>query len=243
MTYELNGRGRCPHCLQPTRFEAAAASVNGAEGYTGFQDSSEIEIVRRKDPVNELGFTLWPVACAVCGGVVVVAAEEANSYDESRSSWVALPRRTSRPVPSEVRESSPHIASDFEEAAAVLPLSPKASAALSRRCLQAVLAERGGALQSNLSNQIDAVRSTLPSTLADDVDAIRIVGNFAAHPMKEQASGLILDVEPEEAEWTLEVLEELFEFYFVQPARSAARRDKLNGKLERAGKGPMKQSS
>ena len=37
-----------------------------------------------------------------------------------------------------------HIATDYREAAAIVHLSPKASAALSRRCLQAILREAGG---------------------------------------------------------------------------------------------------
>jgi hypothetical protein len=32
----------------------------------------------------------------------------------------------------------------------------------------------------------------------------------------------------------------LFDFYYVQPARSATRREALNKKLEEAGKKPMK---
>ena len=42
------------------------------------------------------------------------------------------------PVPKEVPS---HIAEDYKEAALVLNFSPKSSAALSRRCLQAVLRE------------------------------------------------------------------------------------------------------
>jgi hypothetical protein len=41
-------------------------------------------------------------------------------------------------------------------------------------------------------------------------------------------------VEPGEAEWTLDVLEILFDFYFVQPARLKAKRDALNKKLAEA---------
>jgi hypothetical protein len=65
-------------------------------------------------------------------------------------------------------------------------------------------------------------------------------GNFAAHPMKSQQSGAVLDVEPGEAEWNLDVLEQLFDFFYVQPAILAAKRAALNKKLEEAGKPPMK---
>jgi len=80
----------------------------------------------------------------------------------------------------------------------------------------------------------------LPQDLADNIDAIRNIGNFAAHPNKSKSTGDVVPVEPHEAEWNLEVLESLFDFYFVQPAKAKARRDALNKKLTDAGKPPLK---
>jgi len=197
-------------------------------------------VARKVDPVFENGYQLSFMACAGCGGVVVTAREGALGTVMVPSEWVLLPRGFARPLPPEVWEESPHVAQDFEEASAVLTISPKASAALSRRCLQAVLNEKGKAKSDNLSKQIDAVLPTLPSHLQDSLHAVRVVGNFAAHPQKEVGSGLLLDVEPEEAEWTLEVLEDLFDFYYVQPIRALRQRQNLNEKLERAGKPPLK---
>ena len=87
----------------------------------------------------------------------------------------------------------------------------------------------------------DALASRLPSQLAENLDAIRNIGNFAAHAQKAEHSGEVVPVEPEEAEWNLEVLELLFDFYYVQPAVAAARRSALNAKLAEAGKSPMKE--
>jgi len=144
-------------------------------------------------------------------------------------------------VPQEVQVAAPNLASDFSEAVAVLPFSRKASAALSRRCLQHLLTTAGKAKSRDLADQIDEVLPTLPEHLAADVDAIRHVGNFAAHPMKSKITGEIVDVEDEEAEWTLDVLEGLFDFYFVEAARAQARRSKMNQKLSDLGKPPLKQ--
>src|SRR5208282_6535945 len=44
---------------------------------------------------------------------------------------------------------------------------------------------------------------TLPSYLADNIDGIRNIGNFAAHPLKSTASGEIVEVEPGEAEYCI----------------------------------------
>jgi len=48
-------------------------------------------------------------------------------------------------------------------------------------------------------------------------------------------------VEPHEAEWSLNILESLFDFYFDHPARAKAKRDALNAKLQNMGRPPMQQ--
>jgi hypothetical protein len=111
-----------------------------------------------------------------------------------------------------------------------------------RRCLQNLLREiakvKPGSLADEIQQVIDSGR--LPADLAESIDHIRNVGNFAGHPMKSQQSGEIIDVEPGEADWTIDVLEALFEFYFVRPAVIQKRRAALNQKLQEAGKPPMK---
>ncbi len=157
-----------------------------------------------------------------------------------RSSTPVRPRCQSRPpCPAEVPRD---IAEDYEEACLVLDLSTKASAALSRRCLQNLLRHAAGVKHGDLSKEIQQVidAKVLPSHLSEVIDAVRQIGNFAAHPMKSQSSGQILPVERCEAEWNLDVLEALFDFYYVQPAIVAAKRERLDKKLKEAGKLPMK---
>jgi hypothetical protein len=43
-------------------------------------------------------------------------------------------------------------------------------------------------------------------------------------------------VEPDEAEWNLDVLEDLFDFYIVRPKAARDKIDALNAKLQQAGK-------
>lgn len=131
---------------------------------------------------------------------------------------------------------------DFEQASAVLSVSPKASAALSRRCLQLLLREKGGYQQKDLSHQIEAAMNSghLPTYLAEAIDGVRSIGNFAAHPLKSQVSGEIVDVEPGEAEWLLDTLEGMFDFYVVQPAQLRAKRAALDAKLKEFGKPPVR---
>ncbi|WP_174295979.1 DUF4145 domain-containing protein [Alteripontixanthobacter muriae] len=122
-------------------------------------------------------------------------------------------------VPEEVPD---HIARDYREAKATIGVSPRASAALSRRCLQSVL-QHAGYTDTNLSKQIKAVineqdiERILPRGVRQSIDAIRNFGNFSAHPIIEKSSTQIIDVEPAEAEWCLEILDELFLHFFVRP--------------------------
>jgi hypothetical protein len=133
-------------------------------------------------------------------------------------------------------------AGDYVEACNVIGDSPKASAALSRRCLQHILREVEKVKHSDLANEIQQVldKGKLPTHLAESIDAIRHIGNFAAHPIKSTASGEIIDVEPGEAEWNLDVLESLFDFYFIQPDLLKKKRGALDAKLASVGKKPMK---
>ena len=149
----------------------------------------------------------------------------------SREVFTVYPVGFSRPIPPEV--GNPY-RQDFADACAVLTISPKASAALSRRCLQSILKDKGRYDQRDLNDQISELMGTLPSSyIAEDLHAVRTIGNFAAHPIKSTSTGEIVDVEPGEAEWNIEVLESLFDFYFVQPALSAKRKAELNQKLRR----------
>lgn len=133
------------------------------------------------------------------------------------------------------------LATDYEEACLVLSDSPKASAALSRRCLQSMLRVQGfesKSLAQEIQNAID--NGKLPSHIEESLDAIRNIGNFAAHPMKDTNSGEVVSVEPGEAEWNLDVIESLFDFFYLQPAKMRERKDALNAKLKAIGKPEMK---
>src|SRR5205814_2044842 len=131
---------------------------------------------------------------------------------------------------------------DLNEAGAVVHTSPRASAALTRRLLQTVLREHFKIQYPDLVNEIDEFlkRPDLPADLRGSVDAIRNVGNFAAHPMKSKQTGQIVEVEPGEAEWLLETCEWLLDYAFVGPAVLSARQSKLNQRLAELGKPPIK---
>jgi hypothetical protein len=214
---------KCPHCA------------------TGIAPAFQSLEVAKFEPIMGEGGR-----CISAGGVWSVMrmrcpeCHEAVLMLESRIAGTAArhyirPKGSVRPIPSEVLDPYKQ---DFLEACRVLEDSPKASAALSRRCLQAILRDKAGTKSRDLYDQIEeAINSgKMPSHICEGLHAVRVVGNFAAHTMKSTATGEIIDVEPGEAEWNLDVLELLFDFYFVQPAISAKRKAELNAKLKAAGK-------
>jgi Domain of unknown function (DUF4145) len=182
----------------------------------------------------------WSQICPECKKPIINLeanrTSPPNQLANSTPRFLAYPRNASaRPLPAEVPDP---YRIDFDEAVAVFPLSPKASAALSRRNLQAVLRDKANTASKDLFDQIEEVIASgkLPSHMADGLHAVRNIGNFAAHEIKSKTTGAIVDVEAGEAEWNLDVLESLFDFYFVEPQKAAKRKAELNKKLREAGK-------
>jgi hypothetical protein len=213
---------QCPHCL-----------IN-------FHDHFDT-VFSGKD--RDGGWVITRRLCPECKRLIFmlgVAQIHQGQVLQIRDERLLYPKSISRALPSD--DVPPEYRDDYIEACAVLSDSPKASAALSRRCLQNILQDVAQVRVSNLADEIQEILNShrLPSHLAESIDAVRNIGNFAAHPLKSSSSGEVLPVEPGEAEWSLDVLESLFDFFFVQPAILKRKRDLLNSKLADAGKSPMK---
>ena len=175
-------------------------------------------------PLGKSGkdMTYWhlgTMVCPACKDAILQLKRTLATRPGNELQYLVYPRKVMRP--SAPKEVPRHIAEDFNESCTVFSDSPKASAALSRRCLQAILRDKGFA-QKDLVKAIQAAIDSkqLPTSISENLDAVRNIGNFAAHPLKDTLASSIEAVEPHEAEWNLEVLEELFDFYYVQPERS-----------------------
>jgi hypothetical protein len=215
---------KCPHCLDNFFDKPVYEHLGGIPDADGHWCVS----VRKCPSCNRLVLYL------------LQSREWKDGPSDILTEQLIRPRGSSRPpCPPGVPEK---LAEDYKESCIVLPDSAKESAALSRRCLQHLLRDHTGIKPSNLADEIQQIIDIgkLPSHLAESIDAIRHIGNFSAHPIKSNNTGEIFKVEPQEAEWNLDVLESLFDFYFVQPALLKKKRDALNKKLAEAGKHPMK---
>jgi len=217
---------KCPHCQTEFHDHVISSTIGeDADGHWSLD-------TRQCPACKRFVIELVQKAIATFKGVPIAGPEKLR--------YLVRPKVASRPAPPAAVPKE--IAADYIQAAAVIGDSPMASAALSRRCLQHILRDGAGVKKSDLAKEIDEVIASrsLPSHLAEAIDAVRNIGNFAAHPMKSTATGQVLPVEPGEAEWTLDVLDGLFDFYYVQPDLLAKRRAALTAKLGTAGKPPVK---
>lgn len=192
-------------------------------------------------------WTYRSAECSECKDFTIQVAQEYLSEPQKGQlvgDWRQIyPIGANRgPVPPEVPSD---IAEDYVEACTVLPISAKASAALSRRCLQNILHAHAYKAK-DLSKEIDLLlnepdpKKALPHKLRETVDGIRNFGNFSAHPIDDKTTLQVIDVDPHEGEWCLEIIEDLFEHFYVGPAAAKAKKDALNAKLAAAGKPPAK---
>lgn len=190
---------------------------------------------------NNIGFSYRTDMCPSCKKWII------QHTDGGEKNWKYLvPASSGRPP---IPESVPaDIANDYTEACVVLPYSAKAAAALARRCLQNLLVKQGYQ-GGDLAKQIDVVLAEtdpsrrLPTSVLDVIDAVRGFGNYSAHPITDKTTLQIIDVEPSEAEWCIEILESLFDYYYKMPEILAKKKAMLNEKLLAAGKPAAKSPS
>ena len=104
------------------------------------------------------------------------------------------------------------IKDDYTEAYNILYLSPKASATLSRRCLQGMIRDFWGISKNRLVDEINALKGLIPNDQWEVIDAVRDIGNIGAH-MKGDIDAII-DIDDGEAEKLLKLIEYLFSEWY-----------------------------
>ena len=233
------GRLHCPKCSQlatPERVYGAAARPRDPAG-------------RSRLGSNWATYTLSIAVCAVCQGESVFVRRgyttaTATEVPQEHTDWHMRLFPIGRAQQRFPNTNEKHLTA-YHAACRVLDLSPEASACMSRRCLQSILWEQGYK-QQNLAKQIEALlgesdpKKVLPADLHHCVDAIRNFGNFGAHPIDDITTFQIIDVESEEAEWCIEIAEQLMEHYFERPRIIERKIDRANAKLKSAGKPGIK---
>ena len=132
------------------------------------------------------------------------------------------PESRTKPWPSYI--PAPLLA-DYAEACQIELLSPKASAALARRCLQGMIRDFWGITQPRLADEIDALQAKVDAPTWEAIDSLRKSGNVGAH--MEQDTGLIGDVDPDEGRVLIQLIETLFTDWYVGRHDRAQRMQKI----------------
>lgn len=165
-----------------------------------------------------------------------------------------IPESNAKPQPDFIPIA---LRTDYTEACRIKDLSPKASATLARRCLQGMIRDYCSINKNRLVDEIDALRGAVnagkaPSGVTiESVDAInhvRGVGNIGAHMEKD--INLIIDVEPREAQALIELIELLFDEWYVARETRQQRlkrvqqiaEDKKEAKAERVAQSPASEA-
>ena len=126
--------------------------------------------------------------------------------------WRLIPASAAKVFPSYIPKA---ILDDYNEACAIRDVSPKASATLSRRCLQGMIRDfwQVAVKSKKLAHEIDAIKDKVTSEVWDALDGVRKIGNIGAH--MEADVNVIVDVDPEEAGLLIRLIEMLLSEWYV----------------------------
>ncbi|MGR3661360.1 MAG: DUF4145 domain-containing protein [Paracoccaceae bacterium] len=188
---------------------------------------------------GRIGLSTWAYVCVnqECKKLTVrvrIGEEEhaSNGWRMKRDGLALFDRRL---IPESAAKSQPEyiplaLREDYLEACLIRDLSPKASATLSRRCLQGMLRDFCGVKGNTLFKEIEQLKALVaadnaPSGVSidsvDAIDHVRSVGNIGAH--MEKNIDHIIPVEPEEAQLLIELIESLFEEWYVVREKRTSR--------------------
>ena len=117
-----------------------------------------------------------------------------------------VPKSSAKPLPEYIPKG---LREDYEEACLILEDSPKASAALARRCLQGMIRDYWGVKKGNLFKEIKAIEKKIEPNLYAALLGIKDIGNVGSHPQS------IVGVDKHDAYNVVSLLESLFKLWYV----------------------------
>jgi hypothetical protein len=129
---------------------------------------------------------------------------------DEKQSWQLIPASIAKVFPNYVPQP---ILDDYNEACLIRDLSPKASATLSRRCLQGIIRDFWKVSKPRLVDEIEAIKDKVDPLTWQAIDAVRHIGNIGAHMEKD--INLIIDVDPQEAGLLIGLIEMLIKDWYI----------------------------
>lgn len=196
----------CPYCNRPT-------TITGPNSFSHWE---HFAIAESKS--GHVGLFFQAITCPnpKCNKLWLCA--ELNNSDmhgrrqewSKLNQWQLLPESEAKVLPDYIPKP---IQEDYYEACRVRDLSPKASATLSRRCLQGMIRDFWKTSKDNLKREIEGIQDKVDPDTWSSIDAVRSVGNIGAHMEKD--INIIVDVEPNEAQLLIGLIEQLIEDWYM----------------------------
>lgn len=145
-----------------------------------------------------------------------------SSVGELIQTWTLIPSSPSKSFPSYIPKP---ILDDYSEASLIRELSPKASATLSRRCLQGCIRDFWQVKAGRLVDEISALKDKVDPLTWQAIEAVRKVGNIGAH--MEADIDLIVNVEPQEAALLIGLIEVVLHDWYISREERKAHMESL----------------
>ncbi len=155
--------------------------------------------------------SIYFLKCPSCKKISVKLIGKGPQYPDNRTYWF-FPQSSAKQFPDYVPQQ---IREDYEEAFKILHLSPKASATLSRRCLQGIVRDVWKVTPDTLYNEIGQLKPKIDPTLWQTLDSLRQLGNIGAH--MEKNVNLIINIDSDEAEKLVKLIEILIKDWYIVP--------------------------
>jgi hypothetical protein len=124
--------------------------------------------------------------------------------------WQLRPRSAAKPFPGYIPKQ---ILDDYREACLIANDSPKASATLSRRCIQGIIRDFWKISRTRLIDEVKELEGKIDASTWHAIDGVRSVGNIGAHMEKDIS--LIVEVDAEEANILIGLIEFLLKDWYV----------------------------
>ena len=212
---------------------------------------------------KNIGVKLVSIACLNCkeltfkidlanskthtGSLISPSHSIINHYlKDSIKSWSLMPDSRAKPQPDYIPKS---VIENYNEACKIADSSPRASAILSRRCLEAMIkdfckVEGSGTLFEKIEKvrkkSIEIQEITEESIGA--IDHIRKQGNIAAH-IQKPTNLLIDNMSKEDSDLLIELLEMLFQEWYIASQKRKERLAKIKKVKEKVDSSVKNQAS
>lgn len=195
---------QCPYCqmIMPISEETTSKQ------YPSFDSQHSITLTNKGYYYGNSAIELIFYKCPNCSQYTISAIGMGTFVKDVNSQL--HPKSLAKQFPEYIPEA---IRQDYEEACAIVSLSPKASATLSRRCLQGMIRDFWDIKESNLSKAIEQLEGKIPVPQWNVINGVRRIGNIGAHMEKD--INLIIDIDPDEAQKLIKLIEHLLEQWYI----------------------------